>query len=361
MPSADDLARLAWQFARRPHVTGAEAAALLALLACNARRCRPTRPDLCRWLAGSVSRTSLYDALAALVADGTVIELPGRRLCLAAMMPAETDAPAETDETEAPHPSAAPDENGAAPPPLSAPSENKSPQSDAKSAAPDASRAHEEAFKSFEKEKAAANAARAREEAVLRRFATEACKLPAAAAEQILATAKAAPISEIRAALEQFHYAYTSGHGTGQSRQDACRNPIGQILDWTRNPHKRDTLPDAALTFARWQQRQASQAGQQERASAEDQRARADERRALGFAQRPRAAQVEALRALREKAPTLAATLPTFFFDSGPGANIYAGALPGRDRDERRAALAAAELLAENLAAKRTTTAPQAA
>lgn len=344
-PSADDLAKLAWTFARRPHATGAEGAALLALLACNARGARPTRPDLFRWLTGSIGRTALYDALAALIAERVIAELPGRRLCLAALLPAET---VETDETDAPHQSAATDDNGETAPPASAPTDNKSAAPDEKSATADVSHAREDAFKSFEKEKAAANAARARDEADLRRFAVEVCKLPAAAADQILATAKAQPVAEIAQALEQFHYAYTSGHGTGQSRLDACRNPVGQVIDWTRNPHKRDRLPEAALTLARWKQGQAARAEQQQREAEARRRMQADAQLVARFAQRDRHEQAALCLALREKAPTLAARFYAHFFDAGPGRDPLAF-VPACERAAMLEALAAAEMLAENL------------
>lgn len=355
--SAKQLAAVAWTFARAGRKAPGEAAVLLALLAYGAHGYKPTRAELAEKLAPATKKTAVYDAITALLADRTVIEHAKGRLSLAALAPAET---AETDETDTPEDSATSEESGTNPPPDSAAPEAVSAPTESFSAAPEASHAHEEAFKSFEKQKAAAITPRAREIEPLVQFAIEACRLPDAAAAKILQLGQEHGAARVAAALEQFHYAYTTGHGTGKSRLEQLRNPIGQIIAWTRTPEAMDALPASALTVARWQDQRAQAANKQQAESALQQRASNDARHVASFALLPRDRQAAACRALKERAPTLAARFPSHFFDTGPGRDPLALAMPN-ERAAMLEALAAAAMLAENPQPSRTLQNPQAA
>ena len=360
MIDAETISRISWQLASR-RFCASQAAIALAVLACNARNFYPTRPQLTKQTR--TAESAIRAACIKMIEQGQLVELPGRRLALADLAPAATSRDAQTHDfdnppseatlepfAETPQASPAPtlahtNEPRHPPPPVAATRQPAA--ATTQQAAPTTPRAREKAVLSSNEKQAAAKTAR--EAALLAAFASEVCKLDKANSAAAAALLKDYSAQAIGAALAQFAYAYTA-----RGRLPSCRNPIGQIIAWSREPSRMDVLPAEAATLASFEQ--AKQNSQQRKAETEQAQGEAARNFALAdaFMQRSqpeRAAVIDAMHARRSPFANDAAMFKEYRHSN------WRGLFLPHELEALAAALAAAEMLARS----RTATSPQAA
>lgn len=352
MVDAETLSRISWQLASR-RFCASQAAIALAVLACNARNYYPTRPQLTTQTR--TAESAIRAAVSKMLEQGQLVELSGRRLALAALAPtaASTDAQTAHDYDEPPTAQPAQpfaetprqqQEHNARPPqpsdrpPQPAAATTPPAATTSQKAAATSPRAPEKAvLNDFEKATAAKTA---READRLAAFAIKICKLDAttaAAAAALLADYSAQALAD---ALAQFAYSYTA-----RNRLASCKNPLGQIIAWARDPSRMDKLPTGTPTLASFEQQQAKQQQASENAARQATQSANDEALADIFMRREQAQRAEVIDAM------LASRSPfgrsAAMFREYRHTNWRGLFLPS-EREELAEALAAAEMFARS-------------